>query len=537
MGVFAHDDRPVGIGIVVHLDDPLDSRIHRPENVDRRVRLGGVVVDQPRRLVRPQPRGTLLVARPEARLVAQRPDDDRRVVLVAVDHRHHALEHGVVPVRVLGELVPLGVRLDVGLVVEVDAVLVAEVDPGRVVEVVGRAHSVEVVLLHDLQVGDHRLAGHRAPRLRVELVAVDALEQDRLTVDEQLAVAQFDLAEADARALQVEDRAVGVEKLDCDLVEVWRLGRPEPRRANRQRQVQVRACAHGHRLRLGRRGADHGGAIIDRDARMHVRRLRAVIAGGDGGQQVGVAVVVVQLRVEPVVADGHAREGGQADVAVDAREAPEVLVLEVARIAPAPHATDQQIRPGPQMLGQVELGRTHAVLAVADLVAVEPELQQRLHALEEDRNAPAGPLRGHLEGRAIVADRVVARNLRRRALAERVLNVGVDRRLIALRQPVAGHRDRRPGAVVIGRQEGVARRAVEIRRPTEAPLAIEAEHGRRAVGPLQPRAQGDVRGFLVGAQLARVFPKVQRWRHAWLSSIRGRGRRLAQPRDADQMLP
>ena len=60
--------------------------------------------------------------------------------------------------RVVAQRALEGVRLDVGLVDDVQPELVGQVEEGRVVRVVRGAHGVEAELLHQDEVGAHRLA-------------------------------------------------------------------------------------------------------------------------------------------------------------------------------------------------------------------------------------------------------------------------------------------------------------------------------------------------------------------------------------------
>ena len=61
--------------------------------------------------------------------------------------------------------------------------LVAKVVPSGIVGVVAGAHSVDVELFHQFDVLDHRLDGDKVAQVRVMLVPIHALEQDRHTVD------------------------------------------------------------------------------------------------------------------------------------------------------------------------------------------------------------------------------------------------------------------------------------------------------------------------------------------------------------------
>jgi len=62
------------------------------------------------------------------------------------------------------------------------------------------ADSVEVELLHQLDVSDHRLLGEVLTAPVVMVVPVNAFHQNWLTVDKQLFVFYFNLAEADFTA-------------------------------------------------------------------------------------------------------------------------------------------------------------------------------------------------------------------------------------------------------------------------------------------------------------------------------------------------
>ena len=99
--------------------------------------------------------------------------------------------------RVVAERGLEGVRLDVRLVDDVEAQLVGQVEEGRVVGVVRGAHGVEAVALHGQQVAAHGLPGDDAPGVLVEVVAVDALDEDAPAVDEQVRALDLDAAEAD----------------------------------------------------------------------------------------------------------------------------------------------------------------------------------------------------------------------------------------------------------------------------------------------------------------------------------------------------
>ena len=86
--------------------------------------------------------------------------------------------------------------LEVGLVDDVQAVDVAQVEKPGVRRVMGGAHRVDVVLLHQDNVVLHRGQRDGPPMVGVELVAVDAAQRDRHTVEKEKPVPALDVAEA-----------------------------------------------------------------------------------------------------------------------------------------------------------------------------------------------------------------------------------------------------------------------------------------------------------------------------------------------------
>ena len=113
-----------------------------------------------------------------------------------------------------------GVRFDVGLVDDVQAELVGQLEEGRVVRVVRCPHGVEPELLHHDEVRAHRLAGHDAPGVLVEVVAVDAADEDARAVDEQVEPADLDAPEPDLDRHRLGDGAVRGPQRDMKRVQI-----------------------------------------------------------------------------------------------------------------------------------------------------------------------------------------------------------------------------------------------------------------------------------------------------------------------------
>ena len=198
---------------------------------------GALVVGQARGVEALDPGQGRLEGAAVGALVAGGPGDDAGAVLLAVDAQAHAVHGGLGPlgvvrdglVPVLDLVLPGGVGEEAGLgavalVVrlghDVEAVLVAELVEARVIGVVGGAHRVDVVLLHEPQVALHMGEVDGGPGDGVGVVAVDAAQGGGPPVEPHDDAVGADLAQADA----VGDGLIGCD--EGEGVEVGVLGGP-----------------------------------------------------------------------------------------------------------------------------------------------------------------------------------------------------------------------------------------------------------------------------------------------------------------------
>ena len=160
------------------------------------------------------------------RLVAEGPGDDARMVLVTLGHPRHALD----PLRevpgVVAEGVLEGMGLDVRLGDDVHAQLIGQLEERRVVGVVRGAHAIEAEALHVHHVRAHLVAGHGASPLWVEVVAVDAVDEHPLAVDEQVEAHDLDAAEPDPDGRALDLAAGRVPERQLEVVQPGQLGGP-----------------------------------------------------------------------------------------------------------------------------------------------------------------------------------------------------------------------------------------------------------------------------------------------------------------------
>ena len=205
----------------------------------------------------------------------------------------------------------------------------------------------------------------------------------------------------------------------------------------------------------------------------------------------------------------------QNDVAKDAAQPPEVLALQVAAVAVAVHLGRDEVAARPDEPGDVELGRRPAVLAVADALAVHPEVERRRHPREVDEDLAPLPRGRKVECSTVGADRVVVGRYVGRVGFERVALVDVEGLPVALPLHRSGHRDVAPRCIVeIGTEER-ERPVGRPRRPLELPSAVQRQDVRRLFrakpeGLVARREghEGGVRPLGVDARDARVLPVV-----------------------------
>ncbi len=325
-----------------------------------------------------------LKGRPLPRLVAQGPEQDRGVVLVPLHHAPHPVHAGFGPDGVAGrKLISHAVGLEVGLADDVEPVLVAELQPARVIRVVRGPDRVDVELLEELDILHHGGLVHGVTQVRVGFVAVDALQHDGATVEHHLAVDELELPEPDPSAFGLQNVTARVSEDQDQRVEVGRLGRPK-RWAGYGALLGDFDLPSGSDLDGRGLRTEHDVALVVIQLRLHrdlaLLRTVALDVGSDRERPIGVALV--QIRHHGEVANVHLGGREQEDFPKDAAQTDHVLVFEPAAVGPAEHLHRDVVRASGHVIGDVELGRGEAVLAVADVLTVHPHVESRLDTLK-----------------------------------------------------------------------------------------------------------------------------------------------------------
>ena len=187
-----------------------------------------------------------------AALVAHRPHNDAGVVALLHHQALDAVDVGRLPCRVVGDQGDIAdileaMALHIGLGDQHDAILVAQLVKARVVGVMGRAHRVDVVLLHELQVAAHAIEAHGAALVIVVIVAVDAMHLKVSAVEVDMIALDRHLGKTLAMRNVLAD-LVTVVDLKRKVIEEGGLGVPEVGISNAALGMAVDALARSHHV-------------------------------------------------------------------------------------------------------------------------------------------------------------------------------------------------------------------------------------------------------------------------------------------------
>ena len=355
-----------------------------------------------------------------AALVAHRPHNDAGVVALLHHQALNAVDVGRLPCRVVGHQGDIAdileaVALHIGLGDQHDAILITQLVKARVVGVVGRAHRVDVVLLHELQVAAHALETHGAALVIVVVVAVDAMHLKVGAVKVDMIALDRHLGKALAMRNVLAD-LVAVVDLKRKVIEEGVLGVPEVGIGNAALGMAVDALAR----------SDHILAIAER-----IHDATCALGNRIERDQSGIALAV---RAEPKVDQMRGGTLHEVHIAEDARCPPHVLVLDVATIAVLQNLDRKQVVALDERVGHVKLGGQARTLGHADKLAVDIQLAVALDTVEANNLASAGRHGGKFDDALVDARRVVGGN-ERLIHRERKTLVGVGKVAIAVYLP------------------------------------------------------------------------------------------------------
>ena len=304
-----------------------------------------------------------------ARFVAERPHDNRGVVLVALVHTGNAIKQRLAPLLAIGKVIPVAypdraVRFVIGLVDHVKAELVAKPVKARVVRVVTGADGIDVVAFEKQKILGHMI--HRCGRteVRMAVVAVDTLCLHFFAVDQDGALDHAHVTEA------YEQANVLVACGQQEAIQIRRFVAPEQRSVDRKRKLSL--TLH---LRL---------ATVYLAA---VRCFQAVgYAAAALGEQrdlgTGCAKVVGKVRAHVNILDVRGVSCQKIDLTEQTRETELVLILKIRAVAPFQHHHGNRVGACLQVGCHVKFAGHMADLAVSDEGVVDKEIKAGIHTLK-----------------------------------------------------------------------------------------------------------------------------------------------------------
>ena len=268
------------------------------------------------------------------------------------------------------------VGFEVGFGHNIQPHFIAQFVPTRVVGVVGGAHGIDVVLLHDADILLHALHTHHVSAVGVHLVAVGAFDEERHAIHTELSKRlsvvrgrkQFNFAEAHFARATFHHPALSIEQVERKGVEMGRFGRPGLHAFHRPFQLPTPLSIEGLSV-----SGDHSTPTVAEGG------AEPVAFGTGGGHVEGeAAVAVVVFKVGHIAEIGNLclRTSKKVDLAGNPREAPKVLILKVRAVAPAHHLHgDEVLLAGTQVGREVKLCRYFRILRIAHPAAVHPHAE------------------------------------------------------------------------------------------------------------------------------------------------------------------
>src|SRR5476651_2276778 len=106
--------------------------------------------------------------------------------------------------------------------------------------------------------------------------------------------------------------------------------------------------------------------------------------------QLGLSKVMTQMSANLHIGQLAGGFMQQSNIAENPAHAPHILIFQIAAVAPAQHHHRQTVFPRLQCCTEVKLCWQAAVLRIADPLAVAPQIERRVNAVENDARLAAG---------------------------------------------------------------------------------------------------------------------------------------------------
>ena len=254
-------------------------------------------------------------------LITKRPIDNSWVVEVTQYHTLVTREVCSLILWVLCQgliLVAHTVRLDITFIADIDTILIAEVVPKWRVWIVASTNSVDIQLLHNLNILNHILTSYVVACVWRHLVTVCTLNVYRHTIYEQLCIFNLNLTETDLECSSLNGLAL-IKHLNGECIQSWNLCTP------RLYLVKMPAALN---LTLGHRQNLLLNLLTARSVEGQTNLLNT-LSGCNIQVEVALGVVVVQVCNELHIFEVLLIASVDIAVTTNTRQTEEVLVLQV----------------------------------------------------------------------------------------------------------------------------------------------------------------------------------------------------------------
>ena len=172
--------------------------IHRAMNIGLTVISTTLILHRTSLIIGFHPVIGLLEVDAIATLITQTPYDDGRMVDESLHITLVTLDMSLEVFRELGErflIISHTMRFKVCLSSHIDSIFITEVIPARIIRIMTGTNSVDIQLLHNLNILNHALHADYIATIRIYFMTVSTLDQDRLAIDQELCILDFHIAE------------------------------------------------------------------------------------------------------------------------------------------------------------------------------------------------------------------------------------------------------------------------------------------------------------------------------------------------------
>ncbi len=201
--------------------------------------------------------------------------------------------------------------------------------------------------------------------------------------------------------------------------------------------------------------------------------LAAEIGNPGANHKSSIPVLVVKVGSNEEITYVDLWRSEEVDVSVDTAEPPHVLVFKITSVGPAVDFDGECIFTCLEVLGDIEFPWCHAVLAVANLKAVDPDVEGAFNSVEVKENLAVFPFPGEGELSSVGADRIVAMRDVGRIRREGIRDIEVNGDSIAVHLPVGGDGYLFPVANIVFALVKINGSVSGLTDPVELPVAIE----------------------------------------------------------------